>query len=353
MARELLDRAERALSRGEPGRAAALADRALAEGGSKRDVFRIMARATLEVLVRTGLVTPELEPGPSPPRLFREGAHASSMRELVSSFQRALYGLAAERESHAFSEIFRLGHSLMDLDVVRAPRTGEASGIVVSMLCCERPDLMRRTIGDLLASDLPPADIVFFEDASGDARVLPELAGLDGGPHRIHVVANRGFSTRSWPANQNTVLDYVEREIGGFELFATCDADMALHPRWWSAIESLYEGLRGRRLPEGRLGVLTAFHAEQSHPTRRTARVDGIEFRIKESIGGCQLVVPRDVYANLLGPFDHLSDWGWSSRLRAAGRFVAATVPSHCQHLGESSLLFHTVPDRAPDFEAG
>jgi hypothetical protein len=82
----------------------------------------------------------------------------------------------------------------------------------------------------------------------------------------------------------------------------------------------------------------------------RVAEVVGVRFRVRESFGGCQVVVPGEVYRSVLGRLDHASDWGWSARLRAAGRFVAATVPSRSQHLGEKSLLFHAECDRACDF---
>lgn len=345
--------AERALAASDPGRAVALAGRGLADGEPAVPLFRLHVRALTAVLERTGLVTADLAPGHVSAGTLRSGRSAHAVQEVVVQLQRALYGLAGAREPGAFQAIFRLAGALTELDLARAPRGAGPHPVVVSMLCCERPDRLASVVTDLIASDLPPSELVFFEDASRDARVLDLLLSLDAGPHRVHVMRNRGFSTRSWPANQNRVLDHAAAAAGGFDTFVTCDSDMALHPAWWKAVQDVIRAAGGLRLPEGRLGVVTAFQPEAAHPSVREATIAGVTFRIRESFGGCQAVVPREILDGVLGPLDHSSDWGWSARLRAAGRFVAATVPSHAQHLGESSLLYHVECDRAGDFVAG
>ncbi|UCF67220.1 MAG: hypothetical protein JSV80_15800 [Acidobacteriota bacterium] len=350
----LIDNAERALAEGDAGRAVALAGRALSGGAPRLAAWHIVSDGLATVLRRTGLLGPGFQRGALRPSELRENPSnwpsAWAVRDLVEELQRALHALVQEGETRAAQQIFELGEAVSEIECDRAPPNGSPSGRVVSLLCCERPELLDRTLADLLASDLPASDLVLFEDASRDPGVLDRLRQLDGGAHRLHLLVNRGFSSRSWAGNHNVVLDYVERELAGFETLILLDTDMALARDWWSCTQSLYRALRDRQLSEGRLGVITAFHAEPSHPTLRTIHCDGVAARIKTTVGGCQLVVPRETYLDALGPFDHLADWGWCARLRAAGRYAACVVPSRAQHLGDDSLLFHCVHDHAGDF---
>ena len=349
----ILESAENAILAGEPGRAVSLVGEAIRDDAPLLPTLHLTARACAQVLRQTGILGEGYTRGTTPPRLMSESDAGSATRFLVESLQQALYALAGHGESQARRDVFELADALMDLDYVREPTSSASpSGLVISLLCCERLPLLECTIGDLLRSEIPPADIVFFEDASVDRRILQHLMNVESGKHRIHIIANRGFSTRSWPANQNAVLAFIEHRLGGFDNFVTCDTDLALAPDWWTAIRKMERDLAPRMLEEGRLGVLSGFHSESSHPALRTIEVGEARYRIKESIGGCHIVVPRAVYQKALGPLDHLSDWGWSSRLRAAGMYVAATSPSRVQHLGEESLLFHPEVDRAHDFDA-
>jgi len=343
--------AEKALQSGDPGRATALADQALVSGEALLPAVRVKASALTQLLRMTGLIAEKFEPGHTSPSCLRRGSHGEGMCDLVEELQRSFYCMAGEGESQALESNFELAKTLQDVDVMRQPQPDDGREIVLSMTCCERPLLLERTLGDLLASDLPPSELVFFEDASRDHRVRQMLEGLDAGPHRVHIIANRGFATRSWPANQNVVMRYARQEIPRFRWFVTCDADMALGADWWSATRTLFERFRGQRLPEGRLGVVTTFHPESSHPVIRTVEREGVEMRIKETVGGCQISIPRETLDASLGPLDHRSDWGWSVKLRAAGQFVGATSPSRSQHLGRESLLFHSAIDTASDFE--
>jgi hypothetical protein len=347
----LLAQAEHAVRCGDSGRAVALAREAIAAGAPVTRGLRVTVDALAALLRRTGLLGGGLGRGPVRPRDLREGVHGEPMRDAVEQLQIALIELGAAGAVTAREEMFALAMTVADLEVVRRPAGPPSpSRIVLSMACCERPALLRRTLDDLLRSDMPPADLVFLEDASRDSRVLSLLAALDGGPHRVHLIANRGFSTRFPGVVHNQVIHYAQRQLGGFETLVICDADMALAPDWWARVDEVRRVLDGRTLPEGRLGVVTAFHAQSSHPARRELSINGVRVRIKESFGACHLVVPAEVYKTVLGRFDHHEDWGWSARLVTAGRFVAATHPSRVQHVGDESLLFHAVIDRAQDY---
>ncbi|RMG42395.1 MAG: glycosyltransferase family 2 protein [Acidobacteria bacterium] len=348
----LVVKARQALRSGDPGRAAALASESLRRDARSGAAWSVAADALAAVLRQAGLLGHGYAPGSVPPRVLRESPSAPALAELAGELQRALHALVGLGEAAAARRIFELGAALCDLDLVRAPAGGSPTGRVVSILCCDRADLLARTIRDLTASDLPPSDLVLFDDASTDPRVAQILASEAFGRHRVHVLRNRGFRTRCWGGNQNAVLDYAERFLGGFEELILLDSDMALAPDWWSAQRRVAEALAPLELPEGRLGGVTAFHAARSHPAVRTVDAGGVRARIKRSVGGCLLAVDRATYREVLGPFDHLADWGWCLRLRLARRFVAATVPSRAQHLGRESLLFHAVSDSAPDFEA-
>ncbi len=347
----LLEEARRALAAGDAGRAVRLAGRALAAGAPPRPAHRVAAEALAAVLRETGLLGAGFGPGPVDAADLARGPAADTVRELVEALQRSLSVLAGLGEESALKDLHELAGTVTRPRILAAPAGPPApSRIVVSLLCCERPGLLARTLGDLFRLEMPPADIVCLDDASRDPRVRQLLLGADPGPHRLHVLGNVGFTSRSPAIGTNAVLRYVEERLGGFAWLMIVDSDVALAPDAWTASLATWRALAGHEFPEGRVGLVTGFHAESAHPAVRLVEVNGVRARIKETVGACHLVIPRETWAEVLGPMDHLQDWGWCRRLRAHGLFPAATVPSRVQHLGEESLLWHARVDVAEDF---
>ncbi len=347
----LLEEARRALEAADPGRAVRLAGRALAEGAPPLAAHRVTAEALAGVLRRTGLLGTDLRPGPVDAATLAASPAGDTVRELVEALQRSLSALAGLGESAGLRELHELAETVMRPRVLAAPEgPPAASRIVVSMLCCERPGLLARTLADLRRLEMPAADVVCLDDASRDPRVRELLLGTDPGPHRVHVLRNEGFTSRSPAVGTNAILRYVEERLGGFEWLMIVDSDVALAEDAWTASLATWRALADHEFPEGRVGLVTGFHSEAAHPAVRVVEVDGVRARIKETVGACHLVIPRETWERALGPMDHLQDWGWCQRLRAHGLFPAATVPSRVQHLGEESLLWHARVDVAEDF---
>lgn len=328
MSSSLILRAESALARGEPGRAAILARLAATSGNSRSSALRIEAEALAGVLIRTGIVTAGLGPGSVDPQILRDAPHALAVEDVVRRLQQVLEQLARERESTALERKFKLAESLMYCETIRVPEPGPAHAVVITCRCDGRPEPLERLLKSLIASDCEPAELVLLADASADPATLELLAGIDARPHRLHALSNRGFASRSWAACQNAMIDFARQNLGHFEHLVICSDRLRFAPDWWSAVRGLQSVLGGVKLFHRQLGATTALKVAGSSRSAAPLRVGGFEFSIGETIDRAQLVLTRNVLNGVLGRLDYLEERGWSARLRAAGCFVAGCLPA-------------------------
>jgi hypothetical protein len=265
---------------------------------------------------------------------MRDAPHALAVEEVVRRLQQVLEQLARERESTALERRFKLAESLMHCERMRAPEPGTGHPIVVTSRCEGRPEPLERFLESLVASDCEPAELVLLADACADPATLTLLARVDVRPHRLHVLSNRGFASRSWAACQNAMIDFAKRTLGRFEYLVICSERLRFAPDWWSTVRGLQRVLGGLRLSHRRLGATTALKLAGRDRSAAPLRVGSVQCSIGETVERAQLVVASHILSDVLGRLDHLEERGWGARLRAAGCFVAGCVPARAEEAG-------------------
>ena len=117
----------------------------------------------------------------------------------------------------------------------------------------------------------------------------------------------------------------------GVRLFVTLDSDTNVRPKWIKTLLNVHA--LNHRTPK----IITGFNTVQnSHRTLHTAEI----YRIKDSIGGINMVFDLPVYLDYVRPNLVDTDWDWNvcKSITKAGGTLVSTKPSVVQHIGMYGL---------------
>jgi len=127
------------------------------------------------------------------------------------------------------------------------------------------------------------------------------------------------------------------------------DSDTIQKNDWLETLYSTFRSLSSTN--KGRPIILSGFHTKE-HPVLRNTP----KYRIKASLGGCNMCMDVDTYQLILRPV--LTDVAWDHAIRKRmakyNGIYAATKPSVVQHIGRSGLWSNVKRfDSSSDFDQG
>jgi GT2 family glycosyltransferase len=205
---------------------------------------------------------------------------------------------------------------------------------------------IRRSLPDLLASDLPDtAHVIVVDDVSDDPRLLALLERLAAVDRRVEVWRN---PRRLGPngGQEYNVPRLLERHPDA-EFLVFCDDDVVYHRGWLQRTVQVAHEARAA----GLRGVFTALNVpyRQAYDSRR---LPTSEVLLKERQAALNWVVPREIYDEV-GPFKDAGiayDTEYCDRMAALKLPVICLKPSWVQNIGYFGAYQSGTTYTAPDY---
>jgi glycosyltransferase involved in cell wall biosynthesis len=209
--------------------------------------------------------------------------------------------------------------------------------IALLLTTYNRPSYLKRTLDSLAKADLTGVDVLIVDDCSSD-------------PETIRLIDNSGYTYFKRDRNgsiKNSLLNGFDLLFGGrgdYDIVINLDSDALVRNDFIKVLLDLH-----KRFPHD---LITGFNCDTLNANgtvRHKVIEQGEGYNIKGSVGGINMLLTKETYANFVRPAlvysleKHLN-WDHQASLNA-GRVVVCQ-PSAIQHIGYESSMGHSGPGR-------
>lgn len=212
-----------------------------------------------------------------------------------------------------------------------------------------RASYLRQTIASLERADLSGVDVTVIDDASTDKETIFILENEVPKDWEVIFSSENGSIKKSLL----TGVDYLFNE--GYDIVINLDGDALVRNDFVSVLLDLHDNFP--------FDLLTGFNCDTLNAdgsTRHLILEEGEGYNIKRSVGGINMLVTKQTYADYVRPalehtLKHTGNWDNKASINA-GRVICA-VPSIINHIGYESSMGHSgegreKPDTASDFKS-